>query len=141
MKPHLCKAGETLREQVNLAYPDRDKTSDGWIGDTKHSQRISDHNPDSKTGICRAIDLDRDLAGKAKPDLMPYLANQIRLCAKTDGRISYVIFNKKIASKKSLWNWLPYLGVSPHIHHCHVSFTQKGDGDGKPFDIPLLEKK
>jgi hypothetical protein len=79
----LCKAGQQLRLQVDDSYPDRDKSSDGWIGDTSHKARRSDHNPDAK-GIVRAIDIDRDLSGKAKPDLMPYLADQIRVCAKRD---------------------------------------------------------
>lgn len=139
MKPHLSKAAHTLREQVNSAYPDRDKTSDGWIGDASHSQRPSDHNPAAPSGVVRAIDLDRDLAGKPKPDTMPYLADQIRICAKKDKRISYVIFDRKIASRKTLFRWVTYRGSSPHTHHCHVSFTAKGDNDPRPFNIPLLE--
>ena len=139
MKPHLSKAAHTLREQVNSAYPDRDKTSDGWLGDASHSQRPSDHNPAAPSGVVRAIDLDRDLFTNSKPDRMPYLADQIRVCAKKDKRISYVIFNSRIASAKSLWRWRTYRGVNPHTKHCHVSFTAKGDNDPRPFNIPLLE--
>ena len=139
MKPFLCKAGVTLREQINASYPDRDKTSDGWIGDTRHSARVSDHNPDEH-GVVRAIDCDRDLSGKAKPDLMPDLADQIRLCAKRgDRRIAYVIFNGHIASPKKAWAWRPYDGINKHNHHCHISFTTKGDSDASPFDIPMLK--
>ncbi len=58
--PKLCKAGIQLREQVDDMYMDRDRKSDGWIGDTRHSARKSDHNPD-KNGIVRALDLDADL--------------------------------------------------------------------------------
>lgn len=138
MKAILCKAGQQLRLQVDDSYPDRDRTSDGWIGDTRHSARPSDHNPDA-TGIVRAIDVDRDLSGKAKPDLMPDLADQIRLCAKRgDKRISYVIFNGKIASSKKAWAWRPYDGINKHNHHCHVSFTKKGDADGSFFNIPMI---
>ena len=138
MKPILCKAGQQLREQVDDSYPDRDRRSDGWIGDVRHSARVSDHNPD-KQGIVRAIDIDRDLAGVPKPDLMPDLADQIRLCAKSgDKRIAYVIFNGKIASAKKSWAWRPYTGVNQHNHHCHVSFTKKGDKDSTFFNIPML---
>jgi hypothetical protein len=139
MKPQLSKAAEALRNQINERYPSRDKASDGWLGDSAHASRPSDHNPDAKTGVVRAIDVDRDLSGRAKPDLMPYLADQIRECAKLDDRISYVIFDAKIASKKSRWVFKPYDGINAHRHHCHVSFTPKGDSDGKKFAIPLLE--
>ena len=139
MKPILCKAGQQLREQFDDTFPDRDRRSDGWIGDTRHAARPSDHNPDRETGTVRAIDVDRDVSGTAKPDLMPDIADQIRLAAKAgDKRISYVIFNSKICSKKSLWRWVAYRGVNPHTKHCHISFTKKGDTDGSFFNIPLL---
>jgi hypothetical protein len=140
MKPHLCKAGETLREQINERYPSRDKASDGWISDARHNAAgNSDHIPSLVDGVVRAIDIDRDLSGKAKPDLMPYLADQLRQCAKTDKRIAYIIFDGKIASKKSRWIFKPYSGINAHRHHCHISFTPKGDTDGKKFAVPLLE--
>jgi hypothetical protein len=138
MKPILCKAGQQLREQFDDTYPDRDRTSDGWIGDTRHQARPSDHNPDA-AGVVRAIDIDRDLSGKAKPDLMPDLADQIRLCGKSgDKRISYIIFNGRIASSKKSWAWRPYDGINQHNHHCHISFTKAGDNDSSFFNIPMI---
>jgi hypothetical protein len=139
MKPVLCKAGQQLREQFDDTYPDRDRTSDGWIGDTRHSARPSDHNPDAE-GIVRAIDIDRDLSGKAKPDLMPDLADQIRIFAKSDPskRIAYIIFAEKIASSRMGWRWRKYSGINKHDHHCHISFTKKGDADGSFFNIPMI---
>lgn len=135
--PQLCKAGQQLREQINACYKDRDRTSDGWIGDTRHSARPSDHNPDAE-GIVRAIDIDRDLSGKAKPDLMPDLADQIRHAAKSDKRIAYIIFQGKIASPRLGWRWRKYSGINPHIKHCHISFTKKGDANGSFFNIPMI---
>jgi len=123
--------------QIDDSYPSRDRTSDGWIGDTRHSARPSDHNPDA-TGIVRAIDIDRDLAGKKKPDLMPDLADQIRHAAKSDSRIAYIIFAGKIASSRMGWRWRKYSGINKHDHHCHISFTKKGDADGSFFNIPML---
>ena len=138
MKPILCKAGQQLRLQVDDSYSDRDRSSDGWVGDTRHQARPSDHNPDTE-GIVRAIDIDRDLSGKAKPDLMPDLADQLRLCAKRgDKRISYIIFDGRIASSKKAWAWRPYDGINKHNHHCHISFTKKGDADGSFFNIPMI---
>ena len=138
MKPLLCKAGQQLREQIDDSYPERDRTSDGWIGDARHSSRTSDHNPDAE-GIVRAIDIDRDLSGKSKPDLAPDLADQLRLAAKRgDKRISYIIFNGRIASSKKRWAWRPYNGVNSHKHHIHISFTKQGDTDGSFFNIPMI---
>ena len=136
MKPILCKAGQQLREMIDDAYPDRDRKSDGWIGDAKHSNRKSDHNPDSSNGIVRAIDVDKDLDSRASTGA--YLADQIRICAKKDKRISYVIYAGKIASAKSFWRFRPYSGVNSHHAHIHISFSKKGDENGSWFDIPML---
>lgn len=139
MKPRLSRSAIQLREQIDDAYPDRDRTSDGWVGDTRHAARKSDHNPDAQ-GWVRAIDVDRDLAGKkGKPDLMPDLVDQIRLAAKSgDKRISYIIFDGRIASSKKAWAWRPYDGINKHNHHAHVSFTTQGDEDSTWFNIPMI---
>ncbi len=142
MKPRLSKSAIQLRGQIDDAFPGRDRTSDGWIGDTRHAARKSDHNPDAQ-GWVRAIDIDRDLAGKGrKPDVMPDLVDQIRLFAKSgDKRISYIIFDGKIASSKKAWAWRPYDGINKHNHHAHVSFTPKGDEDSSWFNIPMIGGK
>ncbi len=137
MKVKLSKAAIQLREQIDDSFPDRDRASDGWIGDTRHAARKSDHNPDEQ-GWVRAIDIDRDLSGKPKPDIMPDVADQLRLLAKFDKRISYLIFDGKIASAKSAWRWRTYTGINKHRHHLHVSFSIKGDNDGSFFKVPLL---
>jgi hypothetical protein len=136
MKPILCKAGQQLREQLDDAFPHRERKSDGWIGDAAHSNRKSDHNPDPSNGIVRAIDVDKDF--NSRPSTGAYLADQIRLCAKKDKRISYVIFAGKISSAKSLWRWRTYSGVNSHHAHIHISFSKKGDSNGSWFDIPML---
>ncbi len=142
VKPRLSKSAIQLRQQIDDAFPGRDRTSDGWIGDTRHAARKSDHNPDAQ-GWVRAIDIDRDLAGKGrKPDVMPDLVDQIRLFAKSgDKRISYIIFDGKIASSKKAWAWRPYDGINKHNHHAHVSFTPKGDEDSSWFNIPMIGGK
>ncbi len=139
MKPKLSKCAIQLREQIDDTFPDRDRTSDGWIGDTRHSARKSDHNPDA-SGWVRAIDVDRDLSGKAKPDLMPDLADQIRVFAKSDPakRISYIIFDGKIASPLLKWKWRKYTGINKHVKHCHISFTQAADLDGEFLQISMI---
>lgn len=135
MKPYLSKAAETLRDQINAAFLDRDKRSDGWISDLRHQLRKSDHNPRPDTGEVCALDVDAGLSDQQ--GIAHALADQLRLAAKKDKRISYIIFAKKICSAKSLWRWVPYRGINPHDKHLHISF--KPNQNGKKFDIPLLK--
>ena len=133
-KPKLSNAAEQLRSEINAKYPNRDKRSDGWIGDTAHNARKSDHNPD-KQGWVRAIDIDSDLIkGSSKESWL--LAEQIKTIAyKGDKRISYVIHQHRIASPLKNWAWRVYKGSNPHVSHIHISFTKAGDLNGKAFGI------
>jgi hypothetical protein len=132
-KPKLSKAAEQLLKEVNLKYPKRDKRSDGWLGDTAHSKRKSDHNPDAQ-GWVRAIDIDADLNKSNKASWE--LAEAIKAKAVNgDKRISYIIHQGRIASSRLNWKWRVYLGSNPHVSHLHVSFTKAGDLNGKAFGI------
>lgn len=100
---------DQLVDEVDAAYPERDKASDGWIGDTSHSARVSDHNPDySAGGVVRAVDIDIDGI-----NINNVLAHTIN-----DWRVSYVIYNKRIWGGS---RWRPYEGSNPHTKHIHVS--------------------
>ena len=139
MKPHLCKAGVQLRNQIDDCYAERDRRSDGWIGDSKHTGTKSDHNPALPDNVVRALDVDSDLSSHKSESV--YLANQIRLYAKRKKpkRIAYIIHAGKIASPILNWRWRKYTGSSnPHTSHIHISFTPKGDKDGSFFEIPML---
>ena len=139
MNPKLCAAGVQLRDQVDTWFPDRcTKSPEGWLGDSRHSARKSDHNPD-RFGWVRGLDLNSRL--ESSDSLAPYLADQIRIAAKSDSRISYVIFNRRICSKILNWKWRNYKGINPHTKHIHISFTTLGDLNGTPFDIPLIGGK
>jgi hypothetical protein len=139
MKPRLSKAAIQLREQFDDTYADRDRSSDGWIGDTRHAARPSDHNPDAQ-GWVRAIDIDRDLSGKAKPDLMSDLVDQVRQLCKSgvEKRVSYIIFDGFIYSAKFRFIKRKYTGANKHTKHAHFSFKKTADNDGAFFKIPML---
>ena len=133
----LCKAGQQLREQIDDAFPDRDRRSDGSVaspGHKTHSPK-SDHNPNEQ-GIVRALDIDANLSSDKSASFD--LANQLRLLARHDKRISYIIYNGKIASWVGNYRWRKYRGINPHKTHIHCSFTAKGDFDGSMFRIPML---
>jgi len=139
MKVKLSKAAIQLREQIDDSFPDRDRTSDGWIGDTRHAARKSDHNPDAE-GWVRAIDIDRDLFKGSKPDIMPDLADQLRLACKSkrENRISYIIFDGKICSPIFNWKWRKYTGANKHTKHCHVSFKKAADNVSAFYNLSML---
>ena len=139
MKPRLSKAAIQLREQIDDSFPDRDRTSDGWIGDSRHAHRVSDHNPDAQ-GWVRAIDIDRDLHRGSKPDVAPDLADQLRAAckSKSEQRISYIIFEGKICSPILGWKWRTYKGANKHHKHIHISFKKKADLLGEFYQIPML---
>jgi hypothetical protein len=133
-KPRLSKAAGQLRSEINAKYPKRDKRSDGWIGDKKHRARKSDHNPD-KNGWVRAIDIDSDLT-KCSTKESWLLAETIKsLAVKGDKRISYIIHQHKICSRRQNWAWRVYKGSNPHVSHMHISFYKAGDLNGKAFGI------
>lgn len=136
MKAWLSKAAIQLREQTDDCFPDRKRASDGWIGDARHSARVSQHNPNEQGEVC-AIDIDARLSDQE--GISFDLADQIRLAAKKDKRILYVIHAGKIASPKSFWRWKKYSGINPHNKHIHISF--KPNQSGEFFNIPLLGGK
>ena len=139
MKIKLSKAAVQLREQFDDSFPDRDRTSDGWIGDTRHSARKSDHNPDEQ-GWVRAIDVDRDLFKGSKPDIMPDLVDQLRRAckARTETRISYIIFDGYIYSSKYRFIKRKYKGANPHTKHAHFSFKKEADLLGEFYQVSML---
>jgi len=141
-KPWLSKSAVQLREQIDDNFPDRDRRSDGWIADARHlAAGKSDHIPDPKTAVVRAIDIDKDLS--QIKGIATYLVEQIRVYAKADKakRINYIIFDGKICSAIGNWKYRAYKGFNKHEHHIHVSFSPAGDQDGSFFDIPLLGGK
>ena len=120
---YLAPALAALRTEVNERYPQRDHASDGWIGDTSHQARPSDHNPDwSADGVVRALDIDIAPDGDPDTDLATLLVQSLI----GDPRVWYVIH--KFPDKPStIWSrthdWEPraYTGSNPHDKHVHVS--------------------
>lgn len=142
----LTKGGAKLRDQINKRWPDRDKASDGWIGDRAHAARLSDHNPD-RNGIVHAIDIDENLgvgvlrngrqARILADELLDYAASGV---AGAD-RVKYVVYENQIGSgtyRSKWWQWRP--GNWGHTAHIHVSFTAAADTDGSVWPLPCLTR-
>lgn len=127
MSWRVAESLKTLRRQINDAFPDRDKTSDGSIGDTAHSARKSDHNPNA-AGVVTAIDVDENIAGPNSEASGIVAALQ----ASRDPRIKYIIYEKRITVPGDITRWKPYTGPSPHDHHFHISVAS----DPRLYDDP-----
>jgi hypothetical protein len=110
-----------LRNEINAAHPDRDKTSDGWIGDASHQARVSDHNPDyAAGGIVRAIDVDKD--GIDTDRLLAVVTR--------DSRVEYVIWQRGIYERGNGFRRRAYTGVNPHDKHMHISIRHTATAAG-----------
>lgn len=116
----LARSLGKLRDQINTAAPDRNKASDGTVGDAAHASRSSDHNPwvrDGAMGIVTALDITHDQARGVDAGI---LADS--LIASRDRRIKYIIWNRRIASATTApWTWRPYGGSNTHTKHVHIS--------------------
>jgi hypothetical protein len=106
-------------KEADRYYPQRDRSSDGSIGDLAHQARGSDHNPAG--GLVHAVDLDEDLA----PGLdLKAFAEKLR--RGRDPRVKYVIYEGRMFSSyatvaRAAWAWGPYSGTNAHLHHLHLS--------------------
>ena len=106
----IAKSLEKLRAQINAKFPNRNKLSDGWIGDPAHQSTSSDHNPhinEVKWRVVSALDITHDPAHGCD-------ANKIAksLIAKQDSRLKYVISNGMKASSYRAATVRPGLGGS-----------------------------
>ena len=112
MSYYLAASLNKLRDEVNALWPNRSRVSDGWIGDTSHQARKSDHNPDyGSGGVVRAIDITK--SGINVDLLLKHTTN--------DSRVAYVIYNHRIYQHST--GWKPYYGSNPHTQHVHVSIA------------------
>ena len=110
---HLAPSLAQLRREINARWPNRDKSTDGSVGDLSHAARASDHNPNSRRSV-NAIDIDEDgIDAWGLVDL-----------AITDPRVNYVIYERKIWQRKHGFKPRPYSGINAHTKHIHVSIIQ-----------------
>lgn len=134
---------KALFAAFNKIAPNRDKASDGTIGDYAHSTGVSGHNPDDTSGTTaersdsdsvaevRAGDVDVDLR---TPGLtMEACVQRIVRTPNLRKRLIYVIYNRRIWSASSGWVERPYYGSNPHDHHAHFSGHPDHDNNSAPW--------
>ena len=121
MSWRVARTLDTLLAEINTAAPNRSKASDGSIGDTAHSSRASDHNPNG-FGVVRARDFTHDPAmGLNCYDLADHLAPLLGK-HRGLGAGAYIIWQGRIISTDRIAEgWRTYTGSNPHNHHLHLS--------------------
>lgn len=134
----LTRGLTTFSAELDRTFPNREKFTDGWIGDESHSSSTSGHNPD-KTGKAeykdgdsknevRAIDRDKDLKSTVTMEqVIQYLVRMGRAGVYLPFR--YFIYNGRIWRKANGWQTEVYTGANKHDQHAHFSgdYTEKAD--------------
>lgn len=118
----LARSLDVLRAEIHALHPG---TTVWTIGDSRHRDAASDHNPNAAGVVC-AIDVLAD----AGLDLGGF-AEHVR--TSNHPALKYVIYNRRIASAGG--GWRAYSGANPHTTHVHVSVGQGPDGRSTgPYD-------
>lgn len=142
---------DRLFDEYNEIAPHRDKSSDGWIGDTSHQSGSSDHNPDESGNVpiedadsideVHAIDVDEDLKEDGEPSMMDTKNHNLERCKNgEEKRLRYMIYERKIYSASNGWREDYYSGSNPHDKHIHysASYETKYESDTSSWKLEEL---
>lgn len=135
---YLAPSLSVLRDEVNARWGQRDKTSDGTIGDAAHQATRSDHNPNERESV-DAWDMDKDGVD----------VNEVIAAFQKHPSAHYWIWQRQIADRDDGWRRRPYSGTNPHDRHAHFSIyqTRAAEQDTRPWGLleddmtPAQEKK
>lgn len=121
---------------ANIAWPNRNKRSDGIMGDLSHQFLTG---PDGKLGTADdipnnsdhnlglAVDITHDPENGCD-------CNMLAQMAIADDRVTYVIWNKRIYNRaRASEGWRPYTGKNGHTHHIHISVHAAARSDASPW--------
>ncbi len=98
------------------------------MGDRRHRLRRSDHN------LGNALDLTHD-PGHGLDASRVAEGFRGQMSRYPAGRLSYIIWNRRIASARSGWQWLPYRGTNPHTGHVHLSLRADRRNETRPWSL------
>ena len=140
----LVAGGVRLREQLDAKFKNRDRSSDGWIGDSAHSARVSDHNPD-RLGWVHAVDIDQDFGrgrwrnGRNARALADQIVKYAASGLPGSDRVKNAVYENQVASGTYRSSWWRFRGSGyGHTQHIHVSFTSAAQRDGGVWPLPVL---
>lgn len=141
----VAYAADALLAQVNARAPNRNKSSDGSIGDAAHQSRSSDHNAWRRVNGQPVVGA-RDITHDPKGGVDSYvLARSLAKDKRNWPFIKYLISNGEIWNSGGNKKWIAYHGSNPHDHHMHISLPDDVRYfDAKPtwyFDLRASEAK
>lgn len=124
-------AARAALRDANATWPDRNRASDGIMGDPRHvAAGKSSHNSGN------AVDITNDPASGCAGEA-------VRRLALDDPRCVYVIHRARIWNNRLGDNpdgeGRPYRGSNPHHHHVHIDIdpTRREDSSPWPWATPL----
>ena len=139
MSWYLAPALVDLRAELDALAPDRDRRSDGTIGDAAHQATDSKHNPNA-AGVVRAFDGDKTGPWPAGITFDRIVATVVdRHRRGLDDRLQNVIWNRHIWSRSWGWTQEPYDGPSAHTEHGHFEVRDSAAYWNKRGPFGLLE--
>lgn len=136
-----------LRAEFNAVAPNRDKASDGTVGDPAHAATSSDHNPDEtartpyedadRRNEVHAVDIDGHLRvpGLTMQDCVRRIV--LRHRDGRDNRLQNVIYDGRIWSRSWGWATRTYDGANKHRQHAHFSarYSTAQENDRRPWGL------
>jgi hypothetical protein len=131
---------------LDTIAPNRDRRTDGTIGDLAHSTGTSGHNPDDTAGV-KAERTDADTRPEVRAAdagivlrtaiTMQQVVDAILAYPPDRNRLIYIIFDGYVYSAGSGWARRKYTGADPHRTHVHLSGHPDADNDGRPWQSIL----
>lgn len=141
-------ASKTLFAEFNTISPNRDKASDGRVGDLAHQSSVSDHNPDETgntggqsdsddTNEVHAADVDDSGPWPAGWSMERFVQLILARCRSgAEKRLRYIIYERRIWRASNGWRQETYTGSNPHDKHAHFSFKYgSGEAPANPERI------
>jgi hypothetical protein len=131
---YLNRALTNFRNAVNAAYPNRDKASDGTIGDEAHQSTNSDHNPDAD-GSVDAWDMDVNLRSGDDAAAIAVLKRVFQAHPSS----KYWIHNDQICFRSEGWRPRSYSYAGPnrnkHTQHVHWNTRESYEDSTAPWNL------
>jgi peptidoglycan hydrolase-like protein with peptidoglycan-binding domain len=118
---HLAPSLTALRTEIDTRWPNRDRSSDGAIGDIRHQTRTNSHNPArypggpsvGTVGSVHALDI----------TARGIDVNLVLDAVVGDPRVWYVIHDGQIWSRTTGWSPRRQSG-DPHVTHIHINLRE-----------------